>query len=217
MSYDEWDARQDAAYEQLYQEIGPEWARDHAQELFEENYDEATRQFTEQRLKSYYLAHPQIAIAAVSAVEYAKQLFPSFEAASLVFAATSIELTWKSAVLKPLVFGVVHVEALAESIADRSIPKTGGLTQLGGFLSVVLKETASIDFATYKRSGSNELLRTEINRIAQDRNEVLHLAKRLDAEAAKLAIDVAESMLLEFLPKLIKAIGLNIDGMCVIH
>jgi len=33
----------------------------------------------------------------------------------------------------------------------------------------------------------------------------------------KMAIDVADYMLLSFLPLLIKAIDLRIDGMCLIH
>ncbi|HZP06594.1 MAG TPA: hypothetical protein VFB43_16970 [Terracidiphilus sp.] len=217
MSYDEWDAMQDAAYDQLYEEIGPEWARDHAQELFEENYDEAVQHFTKACLKSYYLAHPQLATPAVSAVEYAKALLPSFETAALVFAATSVELTWKSAVLKPLVAGVIHIESLTEEIVDRTIPKTGGLERLGSFLSRVLKETASIDFSTYKRPESTDLLRIEINRITLSRNEALHGGKGCEPGMAQLAIDVADHMLLSFLPRLINAIGLMIDGMCLIH
>jgi hypothetical protein len=217
MSYDEWDAMQDDAYDHLYEEIGPEWARDHAQELFEENYDEAIQHFTKARLKSYYLAHPQVATPAVSAVQYARTLLPSFESAALVFAAVSIEITWKSAVLKPLVAGVVHIEALAEEIVEKAIPRTGGLGRLGAFLSMVLKETASLDFSTHKRPGSGDLLLNEINCIARARNDVLHEGKGCRAGMAQMAIDVADYMLLSFLPLLIKAIDLRIDGMCLIH
>ena len=61
----EWFDEESEGCEQLYQEIGPEWANDHAQQLFEEN----SRLFTAQRLKSYYVEHPDVAAPAVSTVE----------------------------------------------------------------------------------------------------------------------------------------------------
>lgn len=221
MSFDEEDAYADYAYEQymshLYEEIGPEWARDHADELFEQSYDEATQRFTEERLKSYYLQKPDVAVPAVTTVEYAKKLLPAYPAAATVFAATSVELTWKGAILKPLVFGLVHVDALASAIVDRTIPRTGGLTQLNSFLSAVLKETAGIDFANYTRKGSSGLLREEINSVTQARNNVLHLGAPSNLKTAEFAIEVAESVLVELYPKLLNSLGLRLDGLHIVH
>lgn len=61
MSYDPWEAEQDAAEdayrEQLLEELGPDWA--------EENGfvppEDAIREFTAERLQSYYVAHPNLA------------------------------------------------------------------------------------------------------------------------------------------------------------
>lgn len=209
----EWYDEESEGYERLFQQIGPEWANEHAQQLFEEN----ARLFTAQRLKSYYVQHPEVARPAVSTVEYAKTLMPGFPAAAFVFAATSVELTWKTAILKPLVSGVVHVETLAEEIVDRAVPKTGGLAQLEKFLSAILKEISTIDLTTYKRSNTKELLRLEINKIAQARNVVLHTGHGVDSATAKHAIEVAESMLLELFPKLIDSLGLKLDGTCTVH
>jgi hypothetical protein len=157
-----------------------------------------------------------LANPAISAVQYARTLLPGFPAAALVFAAISVELTWKATILKPLVAGVVHVPALADEIVNRAVPKTGGLKQLGEFLAIVMKETASIDFKTFKRTGSTELLMTEINGVSEARNQVLHQAKGCDGSTAQLAVEVAESLLLELLPKLVKSLGLTIDGIGVI-
>jgi len=207
------DALEQEGYERFFEEIGPEWVREHSQEV----YDDATRRFTEQRLKAYYVENPLLANPAISAVDYARTLMPAYPAAALVFAGTSVELTWKSAILIPLVSGVVHVPALADEIVNRAVPKTGGLKQLGEFLAVVLQETAAIDFKTYKRSGSSELLTSEMKRVAEERNKVLHQAIGCDASTAQFAIVVADSLLLELLPKLVKSLGLTIDGMGLVH
>ncbi|HWA95098.1 MAG TPA: hypothetical protein VG844_10905 [Terracidiphilus sp.] len=207
------DALEDEGYQRLYEEMGPQWVDEHSQEIF----DEATKRFTEQRLKAFYLANPMLANPSISAVDYARPLLPQFPAAALVFAGTSVELTWKSAILKPLVAGVVHLPALADEIVNRAVPKTGGLKQLGEFLAIVLRETATIDFKTYKRSGSAELLTTEINKITETRNQVLHQAIGCDARTAQFAIEVADSMLLELLPKLLNSLRLKMDGMGMVR
>jgi hypothetical protein len=207
------DALEDEGYQQMFEEVGPQWLAEHSQEVF----DDATKRFTEQRLKAFYLANPMLANPAISAVEFARKLLPTFPAAALVFAGTSVELTWKTAILKPLVAGVVHVPALANEIVNRAVPKTGGLTQLGEFLAIVLRETAAIDFKMYKRSRSSELLTSEMNRVAEERNKVLHQAIGCDAPTAQFAIEVADSLLLELLPKLVKSLGLTIDGMGLVH
>lgn len=207
------DALEEEGYQQLYEEMGPRWLEEHSQELF----DEATKRFTEQRLKAYFLANPMLAAPAINAVEYARTLLPGFPVAALVFAGISAELTWKTVILKPLVAGVVHVPALADEIVNRAVPKTGGLKQLDEFLAIVMRETAAIDFKTYKRAASSELLMTELKRIADTRNEVLHQAKGCDAGTAQFAVEVAESMLQELLPKLVSSLGLIIDGIGVVE
>src|SRR5271163_4147835 len=107
-----YDAEMEAAAELHYDEVGKEWARDHAEELakefFEDNYKDAVNQFTSERLQSYYLKHPELASAAINALQYAQLLRPSFHRAALVFAATSMELTVKNVLLKPIISGLVH-------------------------------------------------------------------------------------------------------------
>jgi hypothetical protein len=207
------DALEDEGYQQLYEEFGPQWLADHADEI----YDEAEQQFTERRLKAFYVANPTLANPAISAVQYARTLLPAFPAAALVFAGTSVELTWKSAILRPLVAGVVHVPALADEIVNQSVPISGGLQRLKNFLAAVLREIAAIDLGKYKRSGSSELIATEIARVAEARNLVLHQGKGCDEKTAQFAIQVADGLLTELLPQLLKSLGLAIDGIGIIH
>ena len=67
------DAQEQEGYDHLFEEIGPEWARDHSHEFF----DDATRRITEQRLTAFYIANPTLANSAISAVEYARKLMPA--------------------------------------------------------------------------------------------------------------------------------------------
>lgn len=46
-----WDYEQDAAYDQLYEELGPQWAEEHGLAPPED----AIKEFTAERLQSYYL------------------------------------------------------------------------------------------------------------------------------------------------------------------
>lgn len=131
--------------------------------------------------------------ALFSAVEYARDLIKSHATAALVFAATSTELTWKSSILVPLVYGAVHIEALAQDIVARAVPRSGGLQQLYSFLSKVLDVTAAIDFTTHTRANSKVLLRDEINLIIDSRNKVLHQGQGCDLAMASLSIEVADS------------------------
>jgi hypothetical protein len=99
------DALEEEGYQRFFEEIEPQWAQEHSEDLF----DDATRRFTEQRLKAHYLEHPILTIHAVSAVQYARTLMPAHPAAALVFAGTSLELTWKTTILIPLVAGVAPI------------------------------------------------------------------------------------------------------------
>jgi hypothetical protein len=59
-------------------------------------------------------------------------------------------------------------------------------------------------------------LRDEINKLTKARNLALHQGIGCSGQLAQFAIEVADSLLLELLPKLITSLGLTIDGMCVI-
>ncbi len=84
MSYDPEDAAREA-YE-------TEMAEYFDHELYEEHYEEAIKEFTAERLQSYYVANPRLAKPARDSLVYAKSLMPAYPKAALVFAATAVEL-----------------------------------------------------------------------------------------------------------------------------
>lgn len=214
MADDEYDALVESGLQELYNALGPQWVADHAQELYEEHYDQATREFSEGRLKSYYLGNPQVALPALLALAHAKTLQPHSATAALVFAAVSAELTLKSAVLKPLVSGIVLIEALAQPITKSAIPKRGALPPLAAML---LREAAGIDLTKFTRTGSQVPLMTEILRVFDLRNAALHEGRKLDDQAASQAVEVAQSLLQELLPQVLAALRLHLDQSFVVR
>src|SRR4051812_27210473 len=65
---------QDEFYDRLYKEFGPQWVDEHADELYRQHYDDAVREFTTERLQSYYVMHPDLAQPAFRALAYAPRL-----------------------------------------------------------------------------------------------------------------------------------------------
>src|SRR4051794_27118334 len=75
--------------------------------------DKAIAEFTADRLRSYYVDHPELAAPAFAALEKARAFLPSDPEAALIFADSAIEIALKSVLLKPVVYGLVHTEAVA--------------------------------------------------------------------------------------------------------
>jgi len=80
------EAAEEAFHGRLYNELGPQWAEDHAFGPYEDHYKEAIKEFTAERLKSYYVAHPNLAEAALNSLMYADSLMASHPKGALVFA-----------------------------------------------------------------------------------------------------------------------------------
>ena len=53
--------------------------------------------------------------------------------------------------------------------------------------------------------------------IAEERNKILPQGIGCDAPTAQFAIEVADGLLLELLPKLVNSLGLTIDGMGMVY
>lgn len=91
-----WEAEQEAAAEEHFEKQGREWVRDNAAELarefFEDNYEEAVRVFTSERLQSYYVKHPNLAVPALEALNYARTLISTHSRAALACLWRIIEL-----------------------------------------------------------------------------------------------------------------------------
>jgi len=197
--------------------LGDDWYPDYAQEqyeaeLYEEHRKEALEEFTAERLHSFYLAHPDVARAALTALGDARTLERHHCGAALVFAMVAIELGIKTVLLRPVVYGLVHQEAAASLITGLATSHTA-FDRFRGLLFHILSTHAGIDLKTSTRRGSRELLWKEISVVREKRNAVLHRGEQATGDDAALGIAVAGEVLEGVVPTVIHHLGLHLhDG-----
>lgn len=204
--YDEYDAARDEFYDRMYEELGPQWASDHG---FVE-YEDAVQDFTSERLQSYYLAHPDVAKPAHNSLVTAQALMASHPNAALVFATTAIELSVKTVLLKPIVFGMVHTEPVAEFVADLAV-RHNGVDRFRDILTEILKTFGGVDLNTFRRPDATKPLRQEIEEIKKARNAVIHQGALPDQAIPELSIRVAVTLLNEVFPQVLRALRLTLE------
>jgi len=145
-----WEAENEAAGEEHFETQAREWVRDNAaefaREFFEDNYEKAVRVFTSERLQSFYVKHPDLAVLVLGESGTGKELF----ARALVFGATSTELVIKNVLLRPLISGSVHIEDLALLVVEQSTNQTG-MDRFQKLLAGIVSEFSSFELSTLKR------------------------------------------------------------------
>jgi hypothetical protein len=196
-----WEAAEEEGLRRMYEELAPH----------------AINEFTAERLKSYYLANRKLAQPAHEALSFARSLATPFPRAAVVFGATTIEVTLKRVLLKPLIYGLVHNDALAEFIASLSIKHNGGLDPFKDLLENILQQFAEIELETFKRDGSGVPIIKEMKDIQESRNKIIHSAATEFDGLAPLAIDVASTFLNIIFPRLLVRLGLRVDGFLTIR
>lgn len=208
-----YEAEIDAQGEAYYDEIGQKWAEDNAEELakdaYEENYELAIQEFTSERLQSYYLKESQLALPALNSLLHAKELINHSHKGALLFAVTASELTVKNVLLKPIISGLVHMEDLAEFIADLTTTHSG-MDRFHKLLTGILGQYGGVELKTLKRNGSSKTLWEEISVIQGARNAVAHRGEACDLTTATLSISVAETLLSDIFPAILKNLGLHL-------
>lgn len=173
-------------------------------------YGEVIDKFTSERLVSFYINNPRIAEAGIWALNEANAVFANHPSAALVVAAAATEVVLKATLLKPILHGLVHEEALAGFIVEL-VPEQRN-DKFKGILFAILSVYGGIDFRTHKRGGIAQKLWDEIGTIHSLRNGVVHRAEPVDAAAAQHAIDVATALLYDVFPKVLTKLGLHTHG-----
>lgn len=200
MSMDYWEAQQDAAYDS------------YLEELYEEEFKErAIEEFTEERLRSYFLEFPHVAQNALAAHSEAKTLLTVSPSASLVFSAIAIEVGIKAALLKPVVCGLIHSEATANLISDFVLRQTG-IDRFRKLIFAIVKELSNIDLRAYVRPGATKNLWEERAEVQRVRNNISHRGQMCITEDAEFALEVASSILERLLPDVLHSLGLCMDS-----
>lgn len=183
MSYSPEDSAWDEAYDRM------------SEELYPGHKTQAIGEFSHERLRSFYVKEPDILVPAVRNYRVAKTLLESQQsAAALVFAASSTELFLRGALLRPVVYGLVHSDAVAELVMAAALSQTGFM-RYGKLLAGLFQEVAGLDIQTLIRDGAKLPLLKEASETQQSRNGVIHQGDKASQAHAEAALAVAEAVL----------------------
>lgn len=199
MSYSPEDAAWDEAYESM------------SCELYPEHKEQAIAEFTSERLRSYYVAHPEVLVPAARAFKEAKALHANgHHSAALVFAASATELFLKSSLLRPVVYGLVHNESLAELVVAAALSQTGFM-RYEKLLAKLFMELAGLELTTLRRQSAPKPLLREAADIQELRNTVIHQGQAVTLEEAQHGIDVSTEVFNQVLAAVLSSLGLSLE------
>ncbi len=199
MSYDPSDAAWDEAYEHM------------SRELYPEHKEQAIAEFTRARLKSYYVGHSDVLVPAARMFKESKVLAEAgYHAAALVFAGSATELFLKAALLRPVVYGLVHSEALAELVVSAALSQTG-FKRYEQLLSKLFLELTGAELRSIVRLPGAKPLLEEASDIQDLRNAVVHRGAEASAEQAQLGIAVATEVFNKVLAEVISTLGFSMQ------
>jgi len=204
MSYTEEDGRWDEFWDQM------------SEELYPEHKEQAIEEFTTERLQSFYLKNPDILTPGIQMYIEARKLQEDHPSASYVFATSAIELFLKSPLLKPVIYGLVHNESLAEVIVTTALGSTG-FKRYKKLLSGLFAELIEIDINKVKCFGSKKFLLQEASDIQAKRNNINHQGIVVDNDDAKFAISVAYGVLHNIINPMLSIQGYESDQALADH
>ena len=194
----------EAAQEEWYSKLVDEISRD------------AIAEFQLERLQSYYLEHPDLARTAIERYREAKELFPTHPGAALVLFVTATEVALKVVLLKPVIHGLVHNDAVAELIAELAITHTG-LDRFKLLLAKILETYGGIDFSAFRIEGHKKTLWEELTQTQSARNALVHRAEIASTDDANMAQEVATMIFGNWLPSVLHGLGLKFENHGVIR
>jgi len=179
-------------------------------ELYPEHKEQAIDEFTIERLQSFYLKNPDILAPGLQMYIEARELEEHHPSASYVFATSAIEIYLKASLLKPVVYGLVNIESLANIIVETAL-SSSGFERYKKLLTGLFSELISIDITKVKRIGSDKFLLQEASDVQIKRNMIIHQGAIVDNNDAKFAIGVAYDVLYYIVNPMLLGIGLWMD------
>lgn len=197
MSFDPGEAEREVQYEAF------------VEELYEEHKEQAIDEFVTERLRSYYLANPDVMAPALQMYKEGRELEQVSSSAAVVFYVSATDVAMKSALLRPVVHGLVHSESLAGLVADLTVKQTG-LDRFRNLLFGVLEEYGEIDLANFRIEGHKAKLWDEMRRVQEARNALVHRGRYPSSEEIDLAKEVATIIIGNFLVNVVQSLGLRL-------
>lgn len=161
-------------------------------EAMEDLRGRAIAKFQQGRLRSYYAGHLDVAAGAIESLKEARSLFDAgFIRPSLVFAVSASEQALKNALLRPMLYGLVHSETAATLVASLDVR----LERIPKLLFPIIAENAGVDLSTYCRAGQSITWWDEFRRLQRTRHGILHRGQGAEPHDAETALAVASAVL----------------------
>jgi len=200
MSYDPNDEARDEFFEEI------------AKELYPEHKAQAVQEFTAERMCSFYEKNPSVMRPAVDAMHEGKALQANgHSSAAIVFFVSAIELFLKATLLKPVVYGLVHNDALADIIVTHTLGQAG-FERYEKLLANLFSSLAEIDVKAVCRNGVSEPLLVEARKLQKIRNRIIHQGATASASEADQAFSVAVAVYTQIVTEMLVALGLRVGG-----
>ena len=172
--------------------------------------EEIIQEFTRENLKSFYLENPMVMRPAVESIQEGNKLRENKHySAAIVFYATAIELLLKSTILKPVLFGLINSQTIANLLIDQLLGQTG-YERYKNLLNKLFQDIANIDLTKVYRDESRERLLLECQIIQKKRNGIIHRGEKANKEDAILANEVSVATYDYLVQKILFAIGLTV-------
>jgi len=182
MVIDDWEAEQNAAFDEFVESL--------SKELYAEHAEQAIDEFIKARLRSFYAENTTVAVDATIFLRKAKELISTDPTASLFYSSVATEVFIKSVILKPIIAGLVHSGATAELVTGLMVNQSG-MDRFSDLLFTISYEYAGIDLKILKRRGSHKPLWQERAEVQRIRNRIAHQAKECSEVDAKLSFEIA--------------------------
>lgn len=131
------------------------------------------------------------------------------ETAALVFFVSATELLLKATLLKPVVYGLVHHEALADIIVKYALGQSG-FARYEGLLSDLFLNFAKMNIKDIKREGLKERLLDECKHLQDIRNNIIHKGDVCSKPEAELAREVSVAVLELIVRPMLHSLGLTV-------
>jgi len=198
MSMSPHEAEMEEAYDRL------------AEELYGEHKDRAIEEFTSERLRSFYVANSMVMRPAVEAIQEGKRLQSNdHHSAALVFYVTAIELLLKATLLRPVLYGLIHAEAIAEIFVQETL-KQSGFDRYEKLLASLFEDLTGESLSDVTRDGAQQSIFRECRDVQRLRNGVIHRGENVSPESAEIARLVAISVFEKVVHPVLYNIGLQV-------
>ena len=198
MSIEPHEAEMEAAFDKL------------SEELYEQHKEMAVEEFINERFVSHYKKQSMVMRPAVEAIQEGKKLLSNNHySAALVFYVSAIEILLKATLLRPVLMGMVHNDAIAELFVNLTLGQSG-FKRYTKLLSGLYRSLLNLEIDEIRRESSNTGLLAECSKMQEIRNGIVHKGETCSKEEAEISRLVATATFEQIVKPVLNKIGLNV-------